>query len=567
MSAKSAKRNITQLTPTASTPQGELQKHLRALNLDSIATYRIWCREQGFGSALDKPWQERRRETQRAQKLAEAAQNASALDRHVQDLRFPTHTEYAGWCERSGFLPTGGKTTLQRKQEAERREQERASEAFQKGRRHVQKPMETLEEIYHDRLPESELTSPTLKAIHQAFYGLRANIPVRRAFKQLLQTVQRHSPGMIGSAPVLALYGAQEGNTYIAALLALAHHHTVWQRVPDDWRPTTHNAHRQFGALARHLLANYAVPVFLDAAWFEGATSEARKHQAWFRHIGIGKNIRTTDLTIPLTSRAAHLFLQAPADLPVEAALRWGQAQAIGADPRLCRALVSTRLGTSLQDEDFWTSVLHFFVNNPMLDPDQIGPIVDFLHDRRFVFQTVVGPDGVPAQAIPEPLFSMKGRTVPALLRRVEEWHRELQRESRKPQLEWEPRPDIAPLHYTECDHEEKPLLHWTIHELTTRRELQDEGKAMRHCVASYDHACAGGGTSIWSLRVRTPSEETARRVMTIEVQNHRRAIVQARGRCNKTSTARQAGFWLKQAPILLKMWAAQEKIALASHL
>ncbi len=315
------------------------------------------------------------------------------------------------------------------------------------------------------------------------------------------------------------------------------------------------------------MLAYYSLPSFFDSAWFEGETVEARRHQAWFRHIGIGKNIRTAGLPIPLTSRAAHLFLQAPADLSIDAALRWGQAQAIGAETRLCRALVATRLGTPQEDEEFWASVLHFFVNNPMLDPDQIGPIVDFLHDRRFVVQTVVGPLGAPIQGIPEPMFAMKGRTVQALLRRVEEWHRELHREKKRAQLEWEPRLDISPFDYMEHDHEEKPILHWTIHELTTRLELQEEGKAMRHCVASYDNSCANGNTSIWSLRVRPAQEETARRVMTVEVQNNRRAIVQARGRCNKTSTSRQAGFWLKQAPLLLKMWAAQEKMTVASHL
>ena len=566
MPARSAKQNVTKLTPTASTPQGELQKHLRTLALDSVAAYRVWCREQGFGSALDKPWQERRREIQRAHKLADDARTDSALGQHIIALHFQDHEEYAAWCERNGLLQTGFKTAPQRKQEAALREQQRAAEAFQKGRRQVRKPAETLEELSHDRLPNSELHSPALQAIHAAFSTLRKDVPASRAFLRLLLAAQQHT-GLIASGPVFSSLGAQEGNSYIEALLALARHHSVWLRCPDDWRPATHNTHRQFGALARHLLAYYPVPAFLDAAWFEGPTREARRHQGWFRHIGIGKNIRTADLLIPLTSRAAHLFLQAPGDLRIEAALRWGQAQAIGSDSRLCRALVGTRLRTSQEDEEFWTSVLHFFVNNPMLDPEQVGPIVDFLHNRRFERQPFVGPDGIPGEAIPEPAFSMKGRTAPALLRRVEEWHRELHRERRKAVIEWEPRPDIAPLDYTQYDHEEKPILHWTVRELLTGRELQEEGKAMRHCVASYDSSCARGSSSIWSLQVRTPLEERSRRVMTIEVQNDRRAIVQARGRCNKTATSRQAGFWLKHAPIILKMWAAREKITVATHL
>lgn len=243
MSAKSAKLNATKLTATASTPDGELQKHLRALNLDSVAAYRQWCREQGFGGALDKPWQERRREIQRAEKLVEDAKAAAALHNHWWCLHFRTAQEYAVWCERHGFVPTGAKTAHQRKREVTLRAQERAAEAFQKGRRQARKPAETLEEIYHDRLPATELTMPVLQAIQASFADLRDNIPVRRALLLLLQCAQRHTD-LIDCAPVLTSLGAQKGNTYISALLALAHHHTVWLRAPEDWRPATHNAHR-----------------------------------------------------------------------------------------------------------------------------------------------------------------------------------------------------------------------------------------------------------------------------------------------------------------------------------
>lgn len=557
---------MSKLTATASTPQGELQKHLRDLGIETVGAYRVWCREQGFRGALDKSWQERRREVQRAQKLAEDARNAALLHNHWYMLRFQTQQEYEAWCVQNGCASVGPKTEHQRKHEVTLRAQERNAAALQKGRRHARKPAEALEEIFHGRLPASELTSPVLQAIHETFAVFNNGVRGRQAFLQLLLLAQRHT-SLLDCTPVLTSLGAQQGNNYIAALSALAQQHDLWLRSPEDWRPTTHNKHRQFGALARHLLADYPVPGFFDAAWFEGATAEARRHRIWFRHIGIGKNIRTADLPLPLTSRGAHLFLLAPGDLSIDAAMRWGQAQALGAEPRLCRALVATRLAEPQEDEEFWKSVLHFFVNNPMLDPHHVGPIIDFIHNRRFQVQPVRGPFGDMVTGIPEPLFSMKGRSVPALLLRVEEWHRELNREKRKAQLEWEPRPDIHPFEYVECDHEEHPILYWTIHELTSRQELQEEGKTMRHCVASYDSSCASGNSSIWALRVRTPLEEKARSVMTIEVHNHRRAIVQARGRCNKTSTARQAGFWLKEAPLILKMWAAREKLTVSTHL
>ena len=69
----------------------------------------------------------------------------------------------------------------------------------------------------------------------------------------------------------------------------------------------------QFGSLARHLLARYDVPAFLDAAWRDGLTAEGVRHQGWFKHVGRGENIRTADdLPIPMTKRMAHHFLQTP---------------------------------------------------------------------------------------------------------------------------------------------------------------------------------------------------------------------------------------------------------------
>jgi hypothetical protein len=56
---------------------------------------------------------------------------------------------------------------------------------------------------------------------------------------------------------------------------------------------------------------------------------------------------------------------------------------------------VGTRLGKVLENEEFWESVLHFFVNHPCLDLAQVGPVVDFLQHQRFEWKEGVSPDGV----------------------------------------------------------------------------------------------------------------------------------------------------------------------------
>ena len=91
-------------------------------------------------------------------------------------------------------------------------------------------------------------------------------------------------------------------------IAALANHHESWIRSVETWQVKKHNRDRQFSELARHLLAAYEVPLFMDRVWFNGNVV----HQNWFKHIGTGQNIRTApDIPIPLTKKMAHHFLKA----------------------------------------------------------------------------------------------------------------------------------------------------------------------------------------------------------------------------------------------------------------
>jgi hypothetical protein len=249
----------------------------------------------------------------------------------------------------------------------------------------------------------------------------------------------------------------------------------------------------------------------------------------------------------------------------------------IGGDEHLARAVIATRLGEVMEadgplpEEPFWISVLHFFVNNPMLDTACVGPIVDYVHHRRTAPREAVGGGDGDTPVDPEARggaapseFTMKGRTVPALLLLVEEWHRQLARESRKPPLEWEGAPGIQPLYFLEGEGAEQRC--WRILELRTSRALRDEGKAMSHCVASYARSCARGHTSVWSMQVEECRTGICRRVMTIAVHNARRAVTQARGRCNRMPGAKGATVRLNDAPAILQQWAKQESLLLTKH-
>lgn len=278
------------------------------------------------------------------------------------------------------------------------------------------------------------------------------------------------SHGVLGHVPTLPHLGHQTGNTWIDGLLALAHSWRSWQRPVEEWTPRTHNTRRQFASLARHLLAEYPVPTFMDAVWFMGVGQVAIQRQRWFSHIGMGNNIRTADTPIPLTKRMAHYFMLAPGDCTVDQSLRWGQVVGLGGTPRLARSIMATRLGEHFKDDDFWITVIRFFIDNPMLDLVHVGPIIDYLHDQRFVSREEFVAAGVFERRPPaQPNLTMKGRNPATLLRQVEQWHRRLGKEADHIKGEWACS-GIGGFDGIEGREGSPSLRRWTIRELTSGR-------------------------------------------------------------------------------------------------
>ncbi len=562
MSRRGAKRTPGQ-TATASTPEGELQRHLRELGLESAEIYRAWCAAHGFRPGLQKTWQERRAEVRTAQRLAQEAAERRELEKHAADLGFADLDAYSAWRRERGFPASMRLTPEQRRRERETLERERARSAMAGARQRARRPDDVLRAIAADTIAAEELRTPALQKAHAVFAGIQ-DTGVRDSLLRLLLHARAHTE-LLSPSPVIPHFGPQPGNTFIEALAGLAAWHGCWLREPEEWRPDSRSSRRQFAGLARHLLARYFVPSFMDEPWFIAPGPEAARRQGWFIHVGVGQNIRKADIPLHLTKMMAHHFLLAPKDVTLVGALRWGQLLALGGDGYLARAVAATRLGELQEDEPFWESFLHFLVNNPMLDRACIGPMADFIHHRRFERVEAVEDGQAVLLEPPEPGFSMKGRTVPALWKRVEEWHRELARLDRRQPQEWPPS-GIGGLELTERDEETGKRVRWHVMELLTHRELVEEGRDMHHCVASYSRSCARGATSIWSIRLED-REGYFRRVMTVEVHNGRRSIVQARGVCNKSPNGRRASTRLQESPRILRMWAAQERLTVPGHL
>ncbi|MDP6778507.1 MAG: PcfJ domain-containing protein [Candidatus Latescibacteria bacterium] len=549
----------------------DLMSHIGSLGLKTVSAYQKWCRDQGLSGALNKSWQERRGERAIvSQDAAKREAEAEAIE-HVKLLGLETVLEYQTWCRDQGLSDAVHKSPKQRQKELDLARRHEGEAALSQARHQSRRPEEAIRRIYRGESTGEGPGRPELEKVEAAFETVGEDRGSRKALLALLLHAEGHSD-LLDAEPALARLGQQEGNTYIEGLGILAAHHHDWVRQAEDWQPPSHNSRRQFGSLSRHLLARYEVPVFMDSAWFRGEFEPARDQQEWFKHVGMGGNIRTADVPVCLTKRMAHLFLQAPDDSTVEEALRWGQILGLGGDELLVRAVNGTRLGESFDNEAFWSTVVHFLVNHPMLDPEQVGPIVDFIHNQKYVSQEVVGPDGaVESRDPPQPNFAVKGRSMDKLLRQVEAWHRRLARDNRVPFRHWEPSG------HSGLDHEEQgedgAEVHWTIEELLGTRELTAEGRGMHHCVASYANSCRRGNVSIWSMQASDDGGR-AHRVMTIAVNNRGRTITQARGRHNalpsgKTPRGKQQAMEktyrtrLRESRRILRLWREQEGLTL----
>ena len=156
----------------------------------------------------------------------------------------------------------------------------------------------------------------------------------------------------------------------------------------------------------------------------------------------------------------------------------------------------------------------------------------------------------------------MHGREPNTLMTMIDRWHEELAREVRvqpapihanaparinAPVYTYAP----APLSWSSCgikpfeyrQNQEK----YYIRELTTKKELFEEGKDMHHCVGSYASRCGTGDIAIFSMT--HANKKTAERLVTIELDLQSKTVSQARRCLNATplpEERRIMGLWIK---------------------
>lgn len=433
-----------------------------------------------------------------------------ALMKHIESLGLGSIKEYTAWCKAQGIGAGLNKTESQRKKESALLKEKKLQEAI-KANKNKFKPMsEQIEEVVKSGKTGSYADQSPI------FYNL-ANKFGWNKMKEM--SVKEKEDFLLFIAYLSKKSKLAEENRIMESLFEIFRYRHHWIRPYSDWKPQSKNVDRQFSALIRHLFTKYKLPLFLDSVWADRNYHSNEEGINWFLHVASGKNIRKADkLPIPLTKTMAHLFLEAPSNYNILQAFRYGQILGMGGDRHLVNTLVQTFLGRRFEQEPFWETVIQFFIQNPFLDRNQLGPILDYLQNQKF---------GLNA---PQPNLSMKGRNPQLLLDAVQAWHKDLQKARGNGHKQWQPSG------FSEFLKEEisgGSIGVWTVTEMTNSTELNKDSRALHHCVSSYAFSCMQGRCTIFSIK------HNNERVATIEVIPQSKTIVQARQKFNAPLEAR----------------------------
>jgi hypothetical protein len=321
-----------------------------------------------------------------------------------------------------------------------------------------------------------------------------------------------------------------------------------WIRNIEEWIPKKYKTYQQLKSLIEHLFCKFKVPDFMFQPWFEN--TENFQHIEWFLQITEGQSVKNLyKFPIPITRRLAHEFISTPfPGYSVEDAVRRSQILSLGGSERLANAILMSRLRNNFSNNSFWETVFLFFINTPMLNYDEVGTVLDYINEMKFVRRyTIV--NGIRVYEPEMAGFSMKGRNMASLIQATHAWHRQLGKESKLDLTATWPQCNIRPFRLTEGSIE-KGLRVYEIFEITNAKDLHMEGKTMSHCVFSYLRSCISGTCNIFTFRLNDE------RCATIEIRNL--AIVQVRGKRNSKVSEKEK--------MLISNWAFKENLTITSY-
>jgi hypothetical protein len=336
----------------------------------------------------------------------------------------------------------------------------------------------------------------------------------------------------------------------------IADHRAFAIRPPEEWRCRikSRSVERRFIDLVRFTFARFPVAPHLENLWIaeaplcvddrirppananDGPHIDIRR---WHILAAQGASLYKQASHRLLSKAETHHFLAAPAEITSShQALWYAAARAHADDKQIALKISRTKLAHFSLASAFWKDVARYFARHPIAI-EKMNDLIDFL---------IVAKEE-------EPSFSLKGRALPALLRRMEEWHRALRKQQVISGGGWEgcAIPDVA----YEAGSEHRKAI-WRFRQIKTGNDLFREGQRMHHCVASYKFLCTRGDVSIWSLTCEYPLGQVNKGV-TIELRRDG-AIVQCRGFANRLPYANEVAMVKRWASAHGLSWQALER-------
>jgi len=306
-----------------------------------------------------------------------------------------------------------------------------------------------------------------------------------------------------------------------------------------EWAPRAKGRTGRLVSLFEHLFATVPVPSVVWAGLFDDASTIAPL-VVWLASGGSFFQYAKSRLPIPLTRKATHVALGLRSESSLLRAIRKAQVLSLANDAALAHAWATSIHASAIHAPDketFFATFLEWLVTREHRS-DDVSVMLDYAADRF----------------TQNAKFSMKGRTVESFLRDARAWHVELAK-LRMVRQSFFRASGFKPLTTTVRKDEVRTV--WRVEEILDAKSLFEEGRRMGHCVYSYGGAVQSGMTSIWIMTMEDGKGPTGRWAMlTIEVRNQTRSIVQARGRYNRMPTAEER--------TILARFAAQNGLSVA---
>jgi hypothetical protein len=301
--------------------------------------------------------------------------------------------------------------------------------------------------------------------------------------------------------------------------------HTKFIREPKDWKSKSFNIDKQKRDFINWVYCKYPVPKFMYKAFTLDVPHGVHKHVIWFLTIAQGGSFAKKVKGI-LTKREAHMFLRAPDNNTIEENLWWARCEMMEIPPSLTHAIVKRFFANVPIDDKFWNSLLHLIKKEEkIINVSALSDVMDFLRWQHRA----------------NARWSLKGRTLGSLIKLSNEWHREMQlRKFGNGNLTWTGS-DIPDWRFKN----KATKTVWHVTQLLSSKELYNEGRRMKHCVASYGHRCVDGLSAIFTM-TSNDGVNVDEKHLTIEITKEKR-MVQARGRFNKPPAG--------EARLILNKW------------